>query len=161
MQNIKDRELELNSFNPGALSRLGTHLMREKKGVLHCRYDFAQQGGAVGPVSLFDPLVGPSEAAHLPAGAIITKAMLQVLTSVTSGGAATVALTTGEVAADLLAATAKATLVAGLLDGKPDGTAAKSVVLTAERTLQATIAVAALTAGKIDVFVEYIVPAGV
>jgi hypothetical protein len=109
-------------------------------------YDFAKHGGAVGTVTLDD--------AVLPDNAIITQVWIDVITAPTSGGAATIALT-AQSAADLKAATAIASYT-GVVAGVPVGTAATAIKLTAERIVTATIATAALTAGKLKVFVEYI-----
>lgn len=109
-------------------------------------YDFAKHGGAVGDIAL---------AAQIPSGAIVTRGMVHVVTAVTSGGSATVALKLVGTA-DVLAATAKASLTAGaLLDTVPVGTAATAIKTTANTGLTVTVAVAALTAGKIRVHLEY------
>lgn len=113
-------------------------------------YDFSVSGGAIGDIALLD---SEGNAATLPSGAIITKVLVDVITAPTSLGAATVALK-AQTAADLLAATAKAS-VTGLLDGVPVATAATSIKLTADRQVYATVAVAALTAGKINVFINW------
>jgi hypothetical protein len=43
-----------------------------------------------------------------------------------------------------------------LVAGIPVGTAATSIKMTADRTLQATIATGAITAGKFNLIIEYI-----
>ena len=113
-------------------------------GIVKATYDFAVHGGAVGdnPIDL-----------KLPGNAIVYNGMIDVVTDPTSGGAATVALKI-EGAADLLAATAIAS-VTGQVDTIPNGTAANAVKLTEERTLAVTVATAALTAGKMNIFLEY------
>lgn len=114
-------------------------------------YDFATDGGAVGDIALRGSPV-------IPSGAVIVNALIYVDTVLTSGGAATVAIKT-EGAADINAADA--------ISGAPwsttgpkrgDFTATTAPILTtAARTITATVATAALTAGKFSVFVEYIV----
>lgn len=110
------------------------------------RYDFAVQGGAVGVINL-------SDVGAIPANFVCMFGMLDVRTPLTSGGAATVALAL-EAAADLLAATAfnAAGLGAGRRPLIPAWTPATSIRTTVPRTLQMTVAVAALTAGQIDVY---------
>lgn len=113
-------------------------------GIVKVVYDFDTHGGAVGanPINF-----------KLPANAIILDGLVDVITAPTSGDLATVALTL-ESAGDLLAATAIAD-VTGQLNLVADGTAANAVKTTAERTLAVTIATAALTAGKMNIFIRY------
>ena len=114
-------------------------------------YEFALDGGAVGDIALRGAPV-------IPSGAVIINALIYVDTVPTSGGAATIAIKT-EGAADINAADA--------ISGAPwSSTGAKRgdfdadtapILTTAARTITATVATAALTAGKFSVFVEYIV----
>lgn len=116
-------------------------------GVAKVTYDYAVHGGAVGDISL--DLV-------LPSGAIVYDGIVDVLTAPLSGGSATVALKI-QSSADLLGATAKASFT-GMLDLVPAGTAATALKLTADRTLKVTVATAALTAGKFNVYIKYFLP---
>lgn len=109
-------------------------------------YNFATLGGAQGDISL---------GVTIPSGAIITRTYLDIITGVTSAGSATVAIKS-EGAADLLVVTAKASLGAGLYEGKADGTVANMVKCTAARALTVTVGTADLTAGKFYLFVEYV-----
>lgn len=129
-------------------------LIGAKVGVLVAKFSFAKQGGAVGDISLLTDLNSPTSYAKLPANAVIKQVTIDILTAMASaGGGATVALK-AQSAGDLLAAVDADTL-SGLVDGIPQGAAANMIKLTAERTLQATVAVEALTAGKFNVLVEY------
>lgn len=131
--------------------QLGTELNNCKNNIKGV-YSFAASGGAVGDITLKDE---DGAALVLPAGAIITNVIAHVVTACTSGGSATVALKANS-AADLCAATAVASLTSNaLIAGVPVGTAATAVRLTAQRTLKVTVATAALTAGKIHYFIEY------
>lgn len=112
------------------------------KGTLATTYDFAVNGGAIGTIEL------PGE---IPDNAIITKCIVDVHTAPTSGGSATVALGLNTTT-DLLAATAIAS-VTGVVIAKDTAAAFK---LTADRKVQVTIAVAALTAGKMAIVVEWV-----
>ena len=134
-------------YNKG---RLISNSMSCVKGV----YDFSKVGGAIGSFNLVDDDGNP---VVIPSGALILNAFAFVYTAATSGGSATIALT-AESAGDLLAATAVASFSASAkLQGVPDfGTLADSVLTTAARNLQATVAVAALTAGKVEVYVFYV-----
>lgn len=129
--------------------------MHKTQNVLKAIYDFSSLGGALGDISLVDDL---GNSAVLPAGAIVMKVLAYVVTGVTSAGAATVALKAAT-AADLMAATAKATLVAAaLVDGVPVNTAATAVgPLAADTQVKVTVGTAALTAGKIQYFIEYVI----
>lgn len=118
----------------------------DHKHLVVATYDFAKHGGAVGDITLDD--------AVLPDNAIITKVFFDVLTAPTSGGAATVAFKVAS-AGDLKAATAIASWT-GLVDGVPADTAATMIKLSADQLVKATVAVAALTAGKIKVCIEYV-----
>ena len=109
-------------------------------------YNFATLGGVAGDIAL---------GVTIPSGAIITSAFVDIITQPTSGGSATVAIK-AQSAGDILAATAKASLPVGLLDGVPDNTVANAIKCTAARELTATIGTANLTAGKFYVFVEYV-----
>ncbi len=121
----------------GAVGRDGGDLLYE--------YDFAVDGGAVGTINLRGP--------RLPSGFVVLDSVVEVLTAPTSGGAATLAATTGEAAGDIVAAAA----ISGApwsTTGRKAGTpvsAATSVKTTAVRTPALVVATAALTAGVIRV----------
>lgn len=120
---------------------------------LQAEYDFAVDGGAVSDITLRS-LAGDIQGNTLPSGAVITGGYLDIETAVTSGGSATVALK-AEGAADLLAATAPASLTTGRKDIIPDSTGSATVKTTAVRSVVATVATAALTAGKFRVVLFY------
>lgn len=132
--------------------KLGDELSKEKN-VVKCVYDFSVGGGDVGDIELKDM---DGKSVVLPDNAIVTHAFAHILTTCTSGGAATVAVKS-EGAGDIMAATAVASLTAGaFIDGVPANTAATVKLMSADRTVKATIAVAALTAGKLNVFITYV-----
>lgn len=98
---------------------------------------------------------------YIPVNATIVRSWYEVLTAFTSAGGntGTVALSV-EAANDIKTATAvsDATLgTTGIKAGVSDGTTANMKKTTAERQLTATVATQALTAGKLRVFVEYVV----
>lgn len=146
----------LNSLAPfdGTLasgSGLGS-LVNKKRGCLKCSWDFSVQGGAVGTVNLLDDDGNP---AVLPINAIITQVYTDEVTNVTTSASGTLSLG-ANTTTDLLGATAAATF-AGIQAGVPVGTAATMVKCTAARNLTASIATGALTAGKLNVFVEFVI----
>tara|TARA_R110000824_G_scaffold328189_2_gene515031 strand:- start:2681 stop:3100 length:420 start_codon:yes stop_codon:yes gene_type:complete len=114
-------------------------------------YDFGVLGGGTGAKTLTDT---DGNAATLPDNAIISSASWDVVTPLASGGSATVALGVAtDGAAIIKAATAfdnaayvAATQIGGLVASKK---------LTASRAVIATIATAALTAGKFYLYLNY------
>ena len=109
----------------------------------HARYDFAVDAGAQGTIV-------PANSAIIPDNAIITNCYHITTTAMTSGGAATLALTAGGV-----------TLNAAVAYNNADY-ADESVILneindktTSSTGIQFVIADADLTAGVVDVYVEY------
>ena len=101
-------------------------------------------------------LEGPTGAQALPDNAVVTGYHVDVLTPLASSGSATIALgfaTDG--APNVKAATAfdDATYVAATQKG---GVPATSKKLTAARPLLATVATAALTAGQMLIYIQYV-----
>jgi hypothetical protein len=115
-------------------------------------YSFAVDGGAIATIT-------PSNSPTLPAGAIILGGVLDVTTSLTSGGAAQVSIGTSA-GSSVTALKASAVLgteyAAGLRALTPVFTAATYVKLTAAGRLTLTVTVATLTAGRFDVNVAYV-----
>lgn len=116
-------------------------------------YDFAVDGGAIATIT-------PANSPTLPLGAIILGGVVDILTTLTSGGSATIALGLGSGAqvAALKGATAVATWAAGMtgIVLVPVFTAATYVKVAAATALTLTVATAALTAGKFNVNVAYL-----
>ena len=111
--------------------------------VARADYDFAVDGGAIGTLDL--------SADEIPSGAIITGARIRVET-VPVGATATIGIGV-EANSDVQAAAA--------ISGAPWSTtgvkdATGRPLTTAARKVKATIATAALTAGKFQVYVDYI-----
>jgi hypothetical protein len=124
---------------------LGTGRVRVARG----NYDFAVQGGAVSSITL----TGDS----IPSGAILLDSVINVETVLTSGGSATVAINT-EAAGDIQTAAAYSGTPWSTATAKRGTLTATSapVKTTAARNIVATIATAALTAGKFQVLIRYI-----
>lgn len=144
--------------NTSPLEGLGTILNRTKN-MLVAVYDFSVLGGTVGGVNLKDD---QGNLAILPYGAIVQSVAAATVTDVTSPGSTTIALSLNA-SADLMAATAKASLTsATLLVGKPLGGASASlwvgpVTVAAGKQVTADIATSAITAGKVKYFIEYVI----
>lgn len=106
-------------------------------------FDFSVDGGAVGDVEF---------ARKLPEGAVITAIFSDEQTALTSGGSATVQLKAGST--DLTDALAFDTDFDGL-DSQALASSAEAIKLSADSELKISIATAALTAGKVRFFVQY------
>lgn len=133
-------------------AQLGSALTKRTERMAKCVYDFSVVGGAISAINLRDG-VDSGQPCKLPKDSIIRDVLIDVRTAPTSGGAATIAL--GAAAAnDLKAATAIASYT-GLVAGVPVGSAATAIRLAADTTITATIATAALTAGKLNVLIKY------
>jgi hypothetical protein len=116
-------------------------------------YDFAVDGGAISTINLRGEDT-------IPPNSVITSGYIDVLTQLTSGGAATIALQ-AEAAGDIVAATAVATWTAGrkntlIAPASGSVTAATIVKTTVARNPAVVIAAAALTAGKFELVLRYI-----
>lgn len=126
----------------------GIHGLQPARKCVCAEYDFAKDGGAVGDLVL--------RGNYVPKGARILLSKVFVEEAVTSGGAPTIALKT-ETAEDILAASLKAVFPLGAtVDGVSDNTGAKAKTMTADRDVVMSIAVAPLTAGKFQVWIEYV-----
>lgn len=138
-------------------SNVGSEIVRRSHRVFKGVYDFSVQGGSTSAaISLYDPVFGKKVPLTLPAGFIISKVLIDVLTN-PIGASATLALSSGKTAADLLAATAVASFT-GLIDGIPTTAAATNIKIAATTAAPGsictlTIATTALTAGKFNVFI--------
>lgn len=122
------------------------------KSVFQFVYDFSVLGGAQGTINLTQ-INGA-----LPNKFVVQNVIVDVVTALGSGGAALAALTTGQSAGDLQAATVVAGAPWSSAGMKATtillGTIATQVKMTATRTPALVVTVADLNAGLINVFVE-------
>ena len=109
------------------------------------QYDFGIDGGAISAIDLASNF-------SLPIGAMVIGAWTDVKTAMTSEGSATVALAIGGVT--IKAATDMDDGAYTAIDAHLARTSA--ALTTAAGALSFTVAIAALTAGKVDIYVEYI-----
>lgn len=119
-------------------------------------YDFAVDGGAVSTIALRG---GGALGSTIPTGSVIVSGYVEILTTLTSGGAATIAAQ-AEAANDILTAVAVASWTAGVKNILPASTtgaltASTAVKTTAARQISIVIAAAALTAGKFRIVLVY------
>lgn len=124
----------------------------QPKAIYQFTYDFAVNGGAQGSINLTQ-INGP-----LPSNFVIQNALVDVITALGSGGAATAALTTGQSAGDLQTATVAAGAPWSSAGMKATtillGTIATQIKTTAQRTPALVVAIADLNAGKLNLFIE-------
>lgn len=162
MANVtSDQEYILNGMNSQAQKvQLGT-LINKTLNLLVARYSYAVQGGSTSSaISLLTNLNNKRSYAVLPSGAVIKNVWVNVLTAPTSGSTlATVALQAAS-AGDLLGSTL-VTALPTFQQGVPTGATSTFVKLNAQKTIKVQVGPAAagsapLTAGKFDVFIEYV-----
>jgi len=110
-------------------------------------YDFAGAGGAIGDFDL---------GVTIPDNAVVLSCIIEKITAFTSGGSATVALKI-EGAGDCVAATAfdNAAFTGAVTVGAALGST--KFKTTAARNVTMTVATAALTAGKYNFHIEYLI----
>lgn len=135
-------------------------LLTNEKCLAKFEYDFAVDGGAIGSIPL-RPMITPLES-----GMVVTDMYIYVEAALTSGGSATVTLGNTDADgffADIFAlGSANAALRAGEVAGAIlwDDVNDHSLLyrVSTDIDLDLNIGVAALTAGKLQVFVEYFAP---
>jgi hypothetical protein len=136
-------------------------MLQNEKQLARFDYDFAKQGGALGAIAL------AANIKALAAGMVITDMYIYVEKALTSAGAHTVTL--GNLDADgffvdfaALAAADNSVIRAGQLAGALLWDNANDAMLAyrvaADLLLNLTVGTAALTAGKLQVYVEYFAP---
>lgn len=151
----RGQKFHLNRMNSVASkTQLGTRL-RNGKGSIKAIYDVSASPTDRGSVGSHNFLDEDGNAIVIPKGAIITQVYIDIITAFTStSNDGTVAINANS-AGDLLAAVDADTL-SGVSAGVPVGTAATMVKTTADRTIQATVAVHKLLTGKMHCFIDYV-----
>ena len=110
-----------------------------------CQYDFDIDGGAA-------VVITPANNFNLPIGAMIIGAWTDIKTAMTSGGSATIAIAAAGTVIKAATAFDNASYVG--IDAHLARTSA--ALTTAAGPVTFTVATAPLTAGKVDIYVEYI-----
>lgn len=127
----------------------------ERLKIAVAEYDFALDGGAIGPIALRGiGVLGGS----VPSGGVVHSGYVDVINAVTGGAGATTGLHL-ESAGDLIAPAIIATAglnAAGRKNVNPSGTGSTTLKTTASRPHTLTVGVATLTAGKFRVYTFYI-----
>jgi hypothetical protein len=118
-------------------------------GVLHiakATYDFSSMGGTIGAISL---------GVTIPANSTIIRSWIYTVTQV-AGATSTVALSCAN-ANDIFSAASMTSITAGTItEGVSTGAASAFKPVTTACPITATIATANLTAGKFNVYTEYV-----
>ena len=121
-------------------------VLRNEKQLIRFEYDFAVDGGAIGNIALRPDIT------QLKENMIVTDIIVHAEAALTSAGTPTVTFGDGT-DVDAFLANAYGTLDA--LDGVSRG-AALAVLLGADPVLTMSVGTAALTAGKLEIYVEVI-----
>lgn len=154
--------LDHGSMNVFARYAIGDQIFTNQQRMVRCTYDFSVMGGSTAAgMTLRASTVSSNsttlQPCLLPKGAIIMEVFIDTITSLTSGGSATVALSTGQTGSDILGGTAYSSFTAGgITAGNPLGTASTAIKLTADRSPIVTLGTAPVTAGKFYVLIDYI-----
>lgn len=137
--------------------KVGTNLYNAQQFGMKAVWSYAIQGGAANSdLTLQDP---SGAAAKLPTGAIIKDCMIDVVTTPTSSTSSGTLAFSSNAVADLKAAALGHT---GYLSSTgeyaciPDGTVGNAIQMASEATLKVRIGSEALTAGKINIWVEFV-----
>ena len=112
-----------------------------------CQYDFDIDGGAA------DTVITPANNFNLPIGAMIIGAWTDIKTTLASGGSATIAIAAAGTVIKAATAFDNASYVG--IDAHLARTSAALTTAAGPVTFT-TAGSAALTAGKVDIYVEYI-----
>lgn len=133
---------------------MGSQLREAQTFGLKGQWSVASQGGAATTSYAFKN-EWLSEDITLPKGAIIRECFFDVVQSVTSATSSGKFSLDSNATGDLKAA-AFANTFSGRVACIPEGTLSNAVKLTAERTIQLTVGSEALSAGKVNLFLQYV-----
>lgn len=153
--NVLADQYKLNQATQQALTeaRLGDKVVNETVHVLRATYSYAVQGGAsTATITLLD--VSTGKAAKLPKGAIVRDCIIDTISALTSGAAATVALGSGLSTSDLKTATSYASYT-GLVACTPVGSAATAIKMTSDGTISMSVVGGPLLSGKFYLVIHY------
>lgn len=151
---LSEVEFVLNNSGQGAQVQLGTQIAAKKLHALRAQYDFATLGGAKQAHSLLDV---DGKAAVLPDNAIVVDCMVDVITAPDSTAAAAISFGLASAADVRELQVATNTYASGRVACVPVGSAATSIKVTSDTTPTMTIATFPLTAGKLNLWLWYVV----
>jgi hypothetical protein len=153
---IGDVEKSLNLGSNSPINQLGTQLVSNKIQMLKCYWSFARQGGAISTISL-QSVDGAD--CKLPDNAIVVKVWIDTVTALTGASVpteATVSVSTGKATADLWYGLTAGNY-SGVMDTLAGWSAASAIKMTAVSTPSIEVTKSALTGGRINVFISYII----
>lgn len=139
------------SGGPGVM--LGYQVVSSRVSLLKCVLNVAVSGGSSTTAIKLRAVDG--SICDLPKNSIVVDSLIDVITTPVTSGATTIAFGAGASTSSIKTATAKASYT-GLLAGVPVGTAATSFKLAARSDVIATVSGQALSTGKINVFLYYL-----
>lgn len=148
------KQFGLNQASPEQMRKqqLGTSLVMNRVHDLKAIYDFSVLGGALNATLTLRGDDG--KPVIIPKNAVIIDCYIDVLTPLTTSASGTMALQ-AQAANDLHTALAAASYT-GIVACVPVGTAASAIKMTSDGTLKAVIATGAITAGKFNLHVQYV-----
>lgn len=135
------------TFRTTAIGRINSLVDTTKRHSIAVVYDVASHGGAVGDNSTSDTL---------PSGAMIVRSYGYINTAFSSSGS-TVALYCGTANNIFTAATLSGSAQGTILSGSSNGQEQNFKKISADCTIKANLAAATHTAGKLTMFIEYII----
>ena len=135
-------------------SQLGTEVVDGSVKLMRANYDFSVQGGSSAATIFLKAPDGSSAA--IPNKAIITSVYIDTVTSLVDVSTGVRLAFGANTDVDLKALTASSSFT-GIIAGIPVETAASAVKMTADRSLTMKVAGGNISAGKINVFVKYMV----
>lgn len=132
---------------------LGYQVISNRVSLLKCVLNVPVTGGSSTVAIKLKAVDGSN--CELPNKSIVVDSLIDVITTPVTSGATNISFGTGQSTTDIKGATAKASYT-GLLAGVPVGTAATAIKMTADRIPIATVSGQALSTGKINVFLYYL-----
>lgn len=133
--------------------KLGDQIVLNKVQTVRCSYTASVQGGSTVATKTLKATDGSD--CVIPDNAIIIKVLVDVVTTMV-GPSATLSLGVLPGGATVLKASTAVASFTGIMDGTPAYTAATAVKTTANVSPVLTVGTAALTSGKFNVFISYV-----
>ena len=148
-----------NTANANFKTQLGDQIYINAIRSQRCTWSFKRQGGSSAAAIQLQGADG--DVCRIPPKALVVNTLWSVTTAITAGSTATLALSTGVGASDIQAAYwqgAGLTVPTGYHPGIPVWSTPSSIVKVgaADVVPTITIATAPLTAGALDVFIQYV-----
>ncbi len=148
---LEDMDYLLNRIDDPSLKAKFARILNSDK-VIVGQYNFATQGGAVSAINIKD--VDGNDVV-LPAGYIVKRVFAYTVAAVTTSASGTLSLGYSGAVTALMGVTAASDMEIGeFVLGAPIETIATMLAISSAKTVQVDIATGALTAGKVNFFIE-------